>query len=176
MKARIAVVVAALLVLIGASASAPADSYPKNFDIDVLHYTFELQLSDATDHIEGVTTVQIRFQVAGVEEFALDLTGEMQRETEGGGSETVGMVVGVVEELHGEEDLSGAVAAEPVPLHHVHADDRLLIELDRPSVVGEVRRFRIRYGGVPATGLIIGDNKYGDRTFFSDNWPDRARN
>ena len=32
------------------------------------------------------------------------------------------------------------------------------------------------YGGVAATGLIIGPNKHGDRTFFSDNWPNKARN
>ena len=30
--------------------------------------------------------------------------------------------------------------------------------------------------GVPADGLIISNDKFGDRTFFADNWPDRARN
>jgi aminopeptidase N len=29
---------------------------------------------------------------------------------------------------------------------------------------------------LPATGLKIANNKYGDRTFFSDNWPDKGRN
>jgi aminopeptidase N len=33
----------------------------------------------------------------------------------------------------------------------------------------------ITYAGVPADGLIISKNLYGDRTFFGDNWPDRAR-
>jgi aminopeptidase N len=33
----------------------------------------------------------------------------------------------------------------------------------------------VRYRGVPAGGLLIGPNKHGDRTFFSDNWPDKAR-
>jgi aminopeptidase N len=33
----------------------------------------------------------------------------------------------------------------------------------------------VRYNGIPATGLKIGNNRYGDRTFFSDNWPDKAR-
>jgi aminopeptidase N len=32
----------------------------------------------------------------------------------------------------------------------------------------------VRYHGVPATGLRIGKNKYGERTFFSVNWPDLA--
>ncbi|MSR06851.1 MAG: M1 family peptidase, partial [Gemmatimonadetes bacterium] len=32
-----------------------------------------------------------------------------------------------------------------------------------------------RYHGVPGPGLRIGKNKYGERTFFSLNWPDKAR-
>jgi aminopeptidase N len=36
-------------------------------------------------------------------------------------------------------------------------------------------RFVVQYTGVPATGLIIGRNKHNDRTFFSDNWPNRTR-
>jgi aminopeptidase N len=35
--------------------------------------------------------------------------------------------------------------------------------------------FLIEYNGIPADGLIISRNRFGDRTFFSDNWPDRAR-
>jgi aminopeptidase N len=34
--------------------------------------------------------------------------------------------------------------------------------------------FTIKYEGIPKDGLIISTNKYGHRTFFSDNWPDRA--
>jgi len=34
----------------------------------------------------------------------------------------------------------------------------------------------IFYKGVPKDGLIISKNKYGDRTFFGDNWPNRAQN
>ena len=33
----------------------------------------------------------------------------------------------------------------------------------------------IHYRGIPKDGLIIGNNKYGDRTFFGDNWPNRAK-
>ena len=32
----------------------------------------------------------------------------------------------------------------------------------------------IRYKGVPKDGLYISRNKYGKRTFFGDNWPNRA--
>lgn len=33
----------------------------------------------------------------------------------------------------------------------------------------------VSYRGIPKDGLIIGKNKYGDRTFFGDNWPNRAK-
>ena len=36
--------------------------------------------------------------------------------------------------------------------------------------------FDISYSGIPKDGLVIGKNKYGERTFFGDNWPNRAKN
>ncbi|MDP9230535.1 MAG: M1 family peptidase, partial [Bacteroidota bacterium] len=41
---------------------------------------------------------------------------------------------------------------------------------------GDEDEIDIRYEGIPADGLIISKNKYGHRTFFSDNWPNRAHN
>jgi aminopeptidase N len=32
----------------------------------------------------------------------------------------------------------------------------------------------LSFQGIPANGLIIGNNMYGERTFFADNWPNRA--
>ncbi|MDV7390579.1 hypothetical protein RZS08_04460, partial [Arthrospira platensis SPKY1] len=37
-----------------------------------------------------------------------------------------------------------------------------------------LRQYRIAYHGVPADGLIISQNQHGQRTFFGDNWPNRA--
>lgn len=65
-----------------------------------------------------------------------------------------------------------SVSADGRPLPFRHADDALLIDL--PSAPAEFD-ILIEYAGVPQTGLVIGDNKHGDRTFFSDNWPDKAR-
>jgi len=42
-------------------------------------------------------------------------------------------------------------------------------------MTGGSRDFLIGYHGVPADGLIISANKYDERTFFGDNWPNRAR-
>ena len=38
-----------------------------------------------------------------------------------------------------------------------------------------MRRYAIEYRGTPSDGLIITDNKHGDRTFSADNWPDKTR-
>ena len=36
---------------------------------------------------------------------------------------------------------------------------------------GEIRTFIIQYRGIPEAGLEIKNNRFGDRTFFSDSWP-----
>jgi aminopeptidase N len=149
----VAAVVAA--VLAGGSGGARADTYPRQPGVDVLHYAFRLTLADDTDAIEGEATVAFR-AAAGVDSISLDLA---QPKPESSGR---GMTVTVVSE-----------GAEP--LRFEHAGDRLLVRLGRPSRGGERRQVVVRYRGVPAAGLLIAPNKHGDRTFFSDNWPDKAR-
>jgi aminopeptidase N len=73
-------------------------------------------------------------------------------------------------------DLSGGMAVTSVtPGTYTHADGRLRITTS-PSRKGERRQFTIRYHGQPAGGLRIIPNKYKDRVFFSENWPNNARN
>ncbi len=184
MKARILGVATMTLALIAAAPGgiASVDTYPKNFDIDVLHYRFELTLSDAMNRISGTTTVQVRFLTDEVGGFELDLIGPEMHDA------PTGMTVLSVEELvdwpsgpspAGETQnraVSAGASVQATQLEFKHAVHRLLISLSTPSRRTEVRRFRIRYAGTPATGLVIGPNKHGDRTFFSDNWPDKARN
>ena len=67
------------------------------------------------------------------------------------------------------------VSEDGEPLRFEHSGDRLRIQLDPPGRRGQSRRVTVRYGGVPAAGLVIGPNVHGDRTFFSNNWPNRAR-
>ncbi len=131
-----------------------ADSYPRNPDIDVRHYTFRLQLFDRSDEIEGEAEVTIQFPKAGVTRFALDLVGK-------GPEDSTGMSVTAVRWQEAK-----------LPFQQQHA--RLQISLPTPSTAGESRVFTISYHGRPADGLIISRNKFGDRTFFGDNWPDRA--
>ena len=122
-----------------------ADTYPRQLGVDAVHYTFRLTLSDATDEIVGNATVDLRFTASGVKEFTLDLGKPMT-------------MTGLQPELP-----------------YRHDGDKLIIQLPVAPRVGERRLFQIAYHGKPASGLRIMKNKYGDRTFFSENWPDNAR-
>ena len=144
-------------VLLLSTSTATGDTYPKNTNVNILHYSFDLTLSDETNRIWGEASIEARFATAGVTEIGLDLIGV----TQGGNT---GMTVTGVQLPRAEE-----------ALNYRHASDRLMIQLPRPSKDSERIVLKVNYHGVPATGLIIGDNKFGERTFFSDNWPDRAR-
>lgn len=139
--------VAAQLLLLFTSASF-ADTYPRQ-PIDVIHYKFALTLSDATDEIGGEATVDVRFLVAGTTSFMLDLASPS-------------MAV-------------NGVSTNDESHIYTHTGNRLTITLGNPPVMGERRQFRIVYRGVPTGGLRIIKNKYNERTFFSENWPNQAR-
>ena len=146
-----------LVCLILSPIAAFADAYPVNKFIDITHYRFELTLSDETDEISGIATVQAKFLRKDIRQLRLDL---VNRSSERDGR---GMVV-------------QSVAHDNLPLTFDHSSDILLIDLSDPSDTNDVMDFKIEYSGVPVTGLLIKDNKHGERTFFSDNWPDKARN
>ena len=128
------------------------DPYPRNEAIDIRHYQFNLELNDSTNRIGGETVIDLRFKKA-VTEFELDLTN-----INAGG---LGMVV-------------TEIIQDGRKLQFIHQNDRLRILLGVPSNANEDKQFIIRYAGIPQDGLIIGKNKFGDRTFFGDNWPNRA--
>lgn len=144
----------ALLLL--TAARAQADTYPRQPGVDIVHYAFMVTLRDDTDVIEGEASVTFRVVQEGVSSLTLDLV-QPKAETK-----DRGMTVSAVSER------GKAVTFE-------HADDRLVLRLDPAGRAGETRTFVIRYHGIPRTGLLIAPNKHGERTFFSDNWPIKAR-
>ncbi len=143
-----------LLVLLIAP-RATADDYPRDDGVDILHYAFQVTLSDANDEILGVATVRLRVDGQQVRTLNLDLVGA-------GDDPGTGMTVRHVR--RGEQ----AVA-------FTHEGDRLAIRLNDPAAASEEREYTIEYSGTPADGLIISKNRHGDRTFFGDNFPNRAR-
>lgn len=145
-----------VLILLGsAHCLGTADSYPRQPSVDVLHYRFELQLSDDSDEIVGRTLLTVQFLSSASQVLHLDLVGH-----EVGSAK--GMTVTAVQE-------------EGRASRFTHRAQRLSIQLQEPTQAGRQRRFQVDYRGVPGDGLIISNNKYGQRTFFGDNWPDRAR-
>ncbi len=148
-------VLAALVFLSTVGPRPASDPYPRRVGIDVEHYRFELTLSDESDEIVGRAAVTVRFTADGVAALPLDLVGRT--------SEGAGMVVAGV-----------SMDGQAAPFTHV--DDLFTVTLPEASRAGERATVWIDYHGRPAAGLRIGPNKYGDRTFFSDNWPNRAHN
>lgn len=120
--------------------------------IDIRHYRFRLELNDTTDVIRGTATVTVHFNKE-LEKFGLDLAGR----SAGGKGMTV-----------------SDVNADGKKLAFSHLNNFVEITLEKSAVQGSELAVTISYSGVPEDGLIIGKNKYGDRTFFGDNWPDRA--
>lgn len=59
------------------------------------------------------------------------------------------------------------------PVSYTHSEDKLWVSaVDIP--LNEEVQLELRFTGIPETGLIIGKNKFDKRTFFGDNWPNRA--
>ena len=138
-----------LIILLFISAFA-SDPYPKNENISVNHYIFRLDLNDSTDVISGEASVTMKFKKP-VASFDLNLIGKAAGAT--------GMEVTSV-------TLSGK------PVEYTFRNNLVSI---KPNGAGE-ETYVINYKGIPADGLIISKNKFGERTFFGDNWPDRGRN
>lgn len=133
------------LLLLALGACAFADTYPRQPGIDVQHYIFRVTLRDDSDEISGETTVRVRVVEAGVSHLALDLADPMRVD---------------------------AVTAQGGAVRFERSGDRLTLPLAAPA--GSLREFTVRYHGTPAGGLKITQNKYGERCFFSSNWPDLA--
>ena len=139
-----------------------ADTYPRQTGIDVIHYQFRLTLGDDSDHIAGETTITVKFLVDKVGDVQLDLTSAA-----GGKGMTVASV-----RRGGAIDTPGPASDA---LIYTHENNRLRIVLPVPGRAGQQFTFTVRYRGVPAAGFLIGTNIHGDRTFFSDSWPNQAR-
>jgi aminopeptidase N len=143
----------ALILALAVSGTIFADTYPRQPGVDAQHYIFRITVSDDSDEIAGEATADLRFTRDGVTEVALDLA-----------SAAKGKGMAVSEVL-----LDGAAA------RFKHEADRLTIALSSPPKAGQQRQFTVKYRGVAAGGLWIGKNRYGERVFFSRNWPDLAR-
>ena len=123
-------------------------------NIDVLHYKFEIELSNQSDTIKGRALVTVQF-LEPSNKFWLNLA-----------SPTV----------NGKGMIAYRVNEDNEMIISSHRHDSLIITLKKTAQKNETRTIEILYQGIPSDGLIISKNKYGDRTFFADNWPNRGHN
>jgi aminopeptidase N len=144
-----------LLLICSYQATIAQDRENRFRQMDVQRYQFELQLNDADDQINGKATIDILFLQ---DMTALDLDLINYHTAKG-----KGMKVSSVQQ--GKQALS-----------FTHTNNILRISAAGKWKAGESAAITINYSGIPADGLIISKNKYGKRTFFGDNWPNRGRN
>jgi len=132
-----------------------ANAFPQaqpDTSIDVQHYCFKLDLNDSNNNIKGEATVTVKF-LQDAQQLKLDLVKQR--------GDDKGMLV-------------TSVTSNGKQLAFSQDSQHLVIQT--PVVAGQVSSFAISYNGVPADGLIIATNLYKHRTFFGDNWPNRAHN
>lgn len=133
-----------------------ADEYPRNYSIDIIHYAFDLKLFDNTDEISGMASIDILFKGDDIRQVRLDLVNQTAQRS-------------------GKGMMVESVTYDNKSLEYKHQGDVLLIQLGRAAEKNKIYRIVIMYKGVPAGGLKIGPTKYGDRSFFCENWPNNAR-
>ena len=158
MKPRALAAWTAWLVLALTPAALPtlsADTYPRQTGVDALHYVFRLTLlTDASPAIRGDATVRLKFVTPEVREAWLDFATPA--------ADGKGMTVKAVSR-----------GGKPAPF--THQNNRLTLPLAQPPQAGEEISFDIQYQGVPANGLRLINNIHGERTAFSENWSNQAR-
>lgn len=142
-------IVAAALLLLGLTpdAGAASDGYRRLDDVDILHYRIRLEIGETGKAIQGETTILAEMLAGGRDVLPLDL-----------GPLTVDRVT-----------VDGKNAA------FAHRDHRLSITLGSSNAAGDTVTVVVSYRGEPVDGLFIQPNKFGDRSVFADNWPNRAR-
>ena len=119
--------------------------------IDVERYDFTVEIFAETDRIEAEAKVQV-LVTEELETVVLDLVSE---------ADGTGMKVSSVQ-----------VGGKSVRSRHLN--DQLHVMLSARAQPGDELNITIAYAGIPRDGLIISKNKFGERTFFGDNWPNRA--
>lgn len=133
-----------------------ADNYPRNYSIDIIHYSFKLNLFDNTDEIIGSASISILFKKNDIKQVRLDLINKSEQR------QGMGMSV-------------ESVTCNNQSIPYTHTRDELIIQVATLVEKDKILTFVIQYKGKPADGLKIGPTKFGDRSFFCENWPNRTR-
>ncbi|MGH9394470.1 MAG: M1 family metallopeptidase, partial [Terriglobales bacterium] len=174
-----------LLCLLALPGLLLADTFPRPAGFTATHYDFEVTLSDGSNQIQVRDTVTVRATQNGLREVALDLCQLRSVDVPADRSNPCllrtpygvrGGAAAAVSNAGRGMAVTAVTGAGGTALQYQQAHDRLLVQLAQPLAAGAEASFTVAYHGVPANGLLIGNNKYGDREFFTNEWPDMARN
>jgi len=143
------------LLLFTFSTCVYSQSYSERFNtLDIQHYKLSIEVNDTTNAINATAVVSVKFKKV-VDSFELDLIANDS-------VTNIGMKVDTVYQNKILTDFGQKENKLKIQTKHVF-----------PNLP---YTFTIKYSGIPKDGLIISKNLYGDRTFFGDNWPNRAHN
>ena len=124
---------------------------PQN-GLDVRHYSFSIVLNDSNNIIKGNAIITTNF-TSNENSVIFDLTNKK--------SDGKGMTVMSV--TKNDRKIS-------------YSQDSQHLIINDSGQKNKENIYAISYQGIPADGLIISNTKYGTRSFFGDNWPNRAHN
>ena len=123
--------------------------------LDVKKYRIELAVSDSSNEI--VVFQKIDFKWAKSTGSPFPVFNLIQQK-----SDKKGMLV-------------TAITQDGKPLAFLQRNDSLYLK-NMTLSKEDLYSIQIHFSGIPLDGLVIGKNKYGSRTMFGDNWPNRAQN
>jgi aminopeptidase N len=123
--------------------------------VDVTAYVIQLKLNDLSDTIQVYERIQFNYSGSS-DTLVFDLAGLNER---------------------GDGMRVQSVKFKTTKIDFLQKEDFLFISgINTHSVQGNGDFIEIEMKGKPIDGLVIGKNKFSDRTFFGDNWPNRAHN
>lgn len=134
------------------SSSASAQHEYLDHPVDIIHYDVSIELEDSTDEIRVYELITFKLE-AECDSFFIDLASP---------TDSSGM------------NVHPQFLIDYKDTKFRHENDRIWIQAHPDWEVGSVHEIKMFFSGVPETGLIIGENRFGNRTFFGDNWPNRA--
>jgi len=135
--------------------SLTAQSFKERFEsIDIKHYNLSLSVNDSTNSIDATALISLKFKKIN-SQFELDLVNK--------------------DSLTGKGMVIDSIYQNNVKVDFTHINNKVIIQPKHPFP-GIKYTYTIKYSGIPKDGLVISNNLYGDRTFFGDNWPNRAHN
>jgi aminopeptidase N len=143
-----------VLFLISVLSLSASDGYKRNPMIDVINYNFRISISDTSDTVYGEATILLSFK---------DEICSMEFDLKNLKPDGKGMNV-------------DSVVFSECAIKWVHHENKISVTPQKALKNSSNGTLRIVYHGIPSDGLIISKNKFKDRTFFSDHWPDRASN